>query len=498
MSTDAGSEERPASAPTRTNEPAPARWGRAAVFQAAAQALNRGSAILILALLVRRLPADEIALVAALAVAVSWVETIAGGGLVDAVVFFPDDRRHRVAAREVAIGLALVLGCAFLLGAPMIARVLDQSSVAEFRVIGISVVFLTFAALGDGRLRQRLDFGRRAGSEFGRATARIVVALVVLAYDGGAWAFVAAVLAGDAVFLCGVALLATRRVQKVALGRVPVRPVLRYALIMGGALVLARLVLDVDYVMIATRQGAEALTTYFLAFRVVELAILGLLAVASAVAFPLYRQRLTDSLESLHVTYLAVLRLQSLLGAVIGLLIVLHAEVIVELLFGQGWEAAVTVLVWLGVYGAGRSFGAGAVDAYKTIGRPEYAAGIAVARFVVLVPVLFVAAGVSVESVAKAQAITAFLFAALMQAAAASVLRLRGARIARAYVPAVVAVAAVLTAHGLATVLTGFTGGRGLVVAVDLCIAAAVVLVPLRREKGLLDRGAARPSSSAS
>jgi Na+-driven multidrug efflux pump len=72
---------------------------------------------------------------------------------------------------------------------------------------------------------------------------------------------------------------------------------------------------------------------------------------------------------------------------------------------------AVLPLVFLSLYAAARSLGAGANDVYKALGRPGISIGISLVRLAILVPALLHASQWGIVGVACAQLVVAVLFA---------------------------------------------------------------------------------------
>ena len=135
-------------------------------------------------------------------------------------------------------------------------------------------------------------------------------------------------------------------------------------------------------------------------------------------------------------------------------------------------------LVFLALYAAVRSLGAGANDVYKALGRPGLSIAISVVRLVILVPVLLVAAQWGIVGVAAAQLAVAFVFACGMQVVAARVIKIRARRLVRAAVPGLVCGAAVAVA-GLGTLALPILGPVA-TAAVVVVVAVGLVYAILR------------------
>src|SRR5437867_2381390 len=108
-----------------------------------------------------------------------------------------------------------------------------------------------------------------------------------------------------------------------------------------------------------------------------------------------------------------------------------------HVVFGPKWNAAIVPVEALALYAAFRSVGIGPVDAYKGIGRPRLALWLSVARLAAVLPALLIATTYGIVGVAWAQVVVALLLALLMQAVASVVLHIPAMRLVKAVAPAV-------------------------------------------------------------
>jgi PST family polysaccharide transporter len=194
-------------------------------------------------------------------------------------------------------------------------------------------------------------------------------------------------------------------------------------------------------------------------------------------------------------------RLLSAYGVAAGVGLFMVAPMLVPVVFGPKWAAAVVPLQALSLYAAARSLGAGAVDVYKGIGRPEIGVAVALVRLALLVPALVLAAHHGgIDGVAWTQAGLALAFAAGMQSVAARVVGVALADLARAMRPALALGGGVVVGAGL--VRWGLTGPDGLRLVVAIMAGAGCGLAALWRvdigflqeSRALLAAGRGRPA----
>ncbi|UVJ39570.1 lipopolysaccharide biosynthesis protein [Arthrobacter sp. CJ23] len=437
-----------------------ARTGvRGAVWQGLAFASGRVIVLVTTIILARLLSPQEYGLVALALVLMAYAETIADAGVAQALVYLPRTGVMARSALLLSVVLGLVLASAAVLAAPWIAGVFNLPAAASLiQVLGVSVLATSFGAVPEALLRRELQFKQLTAAPVIRAATMGAVTLPLAFAGHGAWSLAIGTAAGSVAYAVTCWFL-VRRHAPWQIWRVSgdaLRANVRFGAPVAGSSLLARLIFDVDYLIIGLWLGAQALGYYTLAFRLPEALILNVFFVLSTVLFPLYAQVSGDP-ERLRDGYLKSVQIQSLYGVTTGVGLAVLAPVLVPLLFGQTWMDAVLPLAFLALYAAARSLGAGANDVYKALGRPGLSVGVSVVRLAILVPVLLLASRWGIVGIACAQLLVALLFACGMQAVAARVMKFRARRLVRAAVPGVVCGAAVAVA-GLGTLAAPLLG----------------------------------------
>jgi lipopolysaccharide exporter len=357
------------------------------------------------------------------------------------------------------------------------------------RVLSVSLLLSALRQVPIALLRRELAFRQVLVTELARAAVQGVVSIALAVAGAGAWAIAWGYVAGGAA--CTLAAYATSAYRP----RLPrslapsvIRPLLGYGAPAAAQALLAALIFDVDFVIVGRVLGSAALGVYTLAFRVPQVVIIGIFAILSSVAFPTFSRARADSAR-LRRGYLAVMRLQTAYGVAAGVGLFMVAPMLVAVLFGPRWSAAVVPLEGIALYAAGRSLGAGAVDVYKGIGRPGIGLGVTLVRLALLVPALLLAAHHGgVDAVAWTQAGLALAFAAGMQSVAARVVGVRASELARAVRPAVALATGI--AVGAGAVRWGLAGPDALRLAAAIPAGAACGLAALWR----VDAGFVRES----
>ncbi|HEY8701801.1 MAG TPA: lipopolysaccharide biosynthesis protein [Arthrobacter sp.] len=430
-----------------------ARTGvRGAAWQGLAFASGKLIVLATTIVLARLLSPQEYGLVALALVLMAYAETIADAGVAQALVYLPRSGIMARSALLISVLLGLVLAGAAILAAPVIAGLFNLPDVAPLvQVLGLSVLATSCGAVPEALLRRDLLFKQLTAAPVIRAATMGTVTLL-LAFGGrGAWSLAVGTAAGSVAYAATCWFLVRKQApwQIWRVGKDALLANVKYGAPVAGSSLLARLIFDVDYLIIGLLLGAQALGFYTLAFRLPEALILNVFFVLSTVLFPLYAQVRGDP-ERLRDGYLKSVQIQALYGLTAGVGLAVLAPLLIPLLFGEKWLDAVLPLVFLALYAAARSLGAGANDVYKALGRPGLSIGISVVRLVILVPALIFATRWGIIGVACAQLAVAVLFACGMQAVAAKVIRIRARRLWRAVVPGLVCGAAVAVA-GLGT-----------------------------------------------
>lgn len=410
-----------------------------ALWQGGAQIVGKGIVLVTTIVLARLLSPEEYGLVALALVVMSYAETIADAGVAQALVYLEKTTEAMRSALLLSILAGGFLTGAAVAGAPLIADFFGRDDVTPLvRVLAVSLFASALAAVPESLLRRELLFRRLTAGTVVRSMATGALAMGLAFAGHGAWSLAIGTAAGTAAYaLTCWALLPQQVSWKLWRVHPPtLRANLAYGAPVAGSNLLARLVFDLDYLIVGRILGAQALGYYTMAFRLPELLIINVFFVLSTVLFPLYA-RIRHDPELLAVGYLRSVQFQSLYGVTAGVGLAVVAPGLVPALFGEQWTPAVVPLIFLALYAAARSLGAGANDVYKAIGRPGLSVWVSLARLAVLVPALLLATRWGIAGVAVAQLGITLLFACGMQALAARVIGVRPRQLLGAVAPGI-------------------------------------------------------------
>ncbi|HEX6032803.1 MAG TPA: oligosaccharide flippase family protein, partial [Anaerolineales bacterium] len=163
--------------------------------------------------------------------------------------------------------------------------------------------------------------------------------------------------------------------------------------------VITQITDNLDYVIVGRLFGLVPLSIYTLAYRLPEMLLIGNLWVMGGVVFPAFSS-LQDRPEELRRGFLASVRLVELVAVPVCLGLLIAAEPIVRVVFGDQWLEAIPVLRVLAIYAWVYSLGYHVGGFYKAIGRPDILLRLSILTLIVIVPSLLIGARFGIIGVA--------------------------------------------------------------------------------------------------
>lgn len=405
------------------------------------------------AVLARLLAPADFGLVALALVFIALLETVADLGMSQALVVV----RERVDEyADTVFTLALVTGallfCVTASLGPVAAAFFDEPALtAMLPVLGANFLLRALGSTHYALAQRRIDFRSRTAAEVAEVTLRGLVGIALAFAGWGAWSLVLGYLAGTIALTAVLWALVPWR-PSLRIRREHVRRLWRF----GGAVtvldVLAAAIANVDYAFIGRVLGPAALGLYALGFRLPELMVLNLSAVAGQVLFPAFASLPRAALAPafvLSLRYTAMIALPAAVG------LAMLAEPLTLTLFGDAWRGAVPATQLLTVYALGVALGIPAGSAYKALGRVGVLLALAVPRVGLVIVALAAFGGQGIVAVAACQAAVAAAFAATGIALACRLLRVAPRALWGAAWPSLAASA------GMAVALTALLGEIG-------------------------------------
>ncbi len=169
------------------------------------------------------------------------------------------------------------------------------------------------------------------------------------------------------------------------------RDLLRYGKFITGSSMLLYIATEIDTAVIGKVMGHAELGYYTVAFTIVHMTTTQLAKVAAGIMMPAYA-KLQSDLPALRNAYLRTLGLVMLAVLPASLGLVLVAEHLVRVVYGEKWLMAAVPLQLLAVFGLFRSLAAFTGYLFEGIGQPKVAFTMAGVRLAVLLPLIVPAA----------------------------------------------------------------------------------------------------------
>lgn len=336
-----------------------------------AYALSKGVVLVTTSILARLLSKDDFGVVALAVIAINYLSVVKDLGLGTALI----QRRENVKeAANTVFTLNLIFGLllsAILIPlAPWIAAYFQTPVVTPvLRWLGLTFFISAFGSVHVVWLMRELDYRRKLIPDMGSTLIKGIVSIGLALGGYGVWALVIGQLSGvlSSVILFWVI--------------VPWRPrltldskVTKALLTFGSSIIISDILSvsidNLSYIIIGRLYGAVQLGIYTLAYRLPEMLLIGNLWIMASVTFPAFANIQNDS-ANLRRGFLGAIRLVGLIATPICLGLMVAAEPIILVVFGDQWVDAIPILRVLALYALVASVGYHVGDVYKAIGRPN-------------------------------------------------------------------------------------------------------------------------------
>jgi lipopolysaccharide exporter len=356
--------------------------------------------LITIAILAHLLTPQVFGIVGLASVAIDYLSIVNDLGLGAALI----QRRHNVEeAANTAFTLNLVSGCVLTLItfviAPLAAAFFHEPMVTPvLRLLGLTFFISAIGSIHNVRLQRELNFQRRLISDSGNSIIRSIVSIGLAISGFGVWSLVIGQLAGVSIAAILLWVIFPWR-PRFTWDPIIVRELFKFGFPVMGTNALSGLEDNFDYVLIGRFFNATALGIYSLAYQLPESIVINVLWVISTVLFPAF-SALQDHKSELIKSFLSVVKYVELIVLPICFGIIIAADPIIKVAFGEKWVTAIPILQVLGMYALVLSIGFHVGDVYKAIGRPDIQAKLSIAAFLIRVVALWIGAQYSLVGVA--------------------------------------------------------------------------------------------------
>ncbi len=355
--------------------------------------LTRGLNLVITIALARVLAPEGMGLIAAALLAVEIVSIINGFGLRESLIYERSrSRALQTTAFLIVMAIAFIQMGLMMLGAPFATHFVDDPEIVPLLLV-LALLFpvTTLGVVPEAMLLKELKFKKTAQAEAISVVFKAAFAISLVYMGYGVWGFVVGMFAGHATRTVALWLLAGWR---------PARPdtdvKAAIKLISYGAHIVFNTFIGffrkrADQLAIVGAMGDAALGIYFVAARIPDIVMFGVSVTVSKIVFPTFAGASADH-ETLRRMYFNTIYGSMLVMAPVSIGMMAISPLVVPILFGGEWLAAIPVLLILSLTGIPQTVGWTSGDVFKATGRPEVLTLLTTMQMAVTLPVVFATA----------------------------------------------------------------------------------------------------------
>jgi O-antigen/teichoic acid export membrane protein len=373
-------------------------WGF--IWNFSAYFLGKLVVLITTSILARLLAKSDFGLVTAALVAINYLSVFKDLGLGVALIQRKEDIKeaaNTVFTINLFIGLALAVLVIPL--APFIAVFFrDPQVVPVLRWMGVSFVINALGSVHTNWLVRDLDYRRKLTPELGGALVKGGVSIGMAYLGYGVWSLVFGQIAGALASVLLVWMILPWR-PRFTIDRNVAGSLMKFGVSVTAIDIITQITDNIDYVIVGRFFGLVPLSIYTLAYRLPEMLLIGNLWVMGGVVFPAFSS-IQDRPEDLRRGFLASVRVVELFAVPICLGLLIAADPIVRVVFGDQWLEAIPVLRVLAVYAWFYSLGYHVGGFYKAIGRPDILLRLSLLTLVIIIPSLLIGARFGIIGVA--------------------------------------------------------------------------------------------------
>lgn len=373
-------------------------WGF--IWNFSAYFLGKLIVLITTAILARLLAKSDFGLVAVAVVAINYLSVLKDLGLGVALIQRKGDVQEAAnTVFTINLFLGLALSALVFPLAPLVASYFHDPQVTSvLRWMGISFIINALGSVHTNWLVRDLDYRRKLVPELGGALAKGVIS-IGMAYMGyGVWSLVFGQIAGAVISVILVWIILPWR-PRFTLDRSVAGSLMKFGASVTVIDILTQITDNIDYVIVGRFFGLVPLSIYTLAYRLPEMLLIGNLWVMGGVVFPAFSS-IQDRPEDLRRGFLASVRVVELFAVPICLGLLIAADPIVRVVFGDQWLEAIPVLRVLAIYAWVYSLGYHVGGFYKAIGRPDILLRLSLLTLVIILPCLLIGARFGIIGVA--------------------------------------------------------------------------------------------------
>lgn len=373
-------------------------WGF--IWNFSAYFLGKIVVLITTSILARLLAKNDFGLIAIAVVAINYLSVLKDLGLGVALI----QRKGNVKeAANTVFTINLIIG--FVLSAiiiplaPLIAIYFrDPHVTSVLRWMGISFIINALGSVHTNWLVRDLDYRRKLIPDLGSPLIKGVISIGMAYLGYGVWSLVFGQIAGAIASVVLVWIILPWR-PRLTLDRKIVGGLMKFGASVTVIDIINEITDNIDYVIVGRIFGLVPLSIYTLAYRLPEMLLIGNLWVMGGVVFPAF-STIQDKPNELRRGFLASVRIVELMAMPICLGLLIGADPIVRVVFGEQWLDAIPVLRVLAIYAWVYSLGYHVGGFYKAIGRPDILLKLSILTLIIIIPALLIGARFGIIGVA--------------------------------------------------------------------------------------------------
>ena len=343
-------------------------------------------------ILARILAKNDFGLIAVAVVAINYLSVLKDLGLGAALIQRKGDIREAAnTVFTINLVIGLILSALVIPLAPFIADYFNDPQITPvLRWMGVSFLINALGSIHTNWLVRDLEYRRKLVPELGSALTKGVVSIGMAFLGYGVWSLVFGQLAGALASVVLVWIVLPWR-PRLTFDRKAAGSLLKFGTSVTAVDILTQITDNIDYVIVGRIFGLVPLSIYTLAYRLPEMLLIGNLWVMGGVVFPAF-STIQDRPNELRRGFLASVRFVELIAVPICLGLLIAADPIVRVVFGDQWLEAIPILRVLAVYAWVYSLGYHVGGFYKAIGRPDILLRLSILTLIIIVPSLLIGA----------------------------------------------------------------------------------------------------------
>ena len=382
-------------------------WGL--IWNFLAHFLGKIVVLITTSILARLLAKNDFGLLAIAVVAINYLSVLKDLGLGVALIQRKGDVKeaaNTVFTINVVIGL-LLAGLTIPL-APFVAAYFQDPQVTPvLRWMGFTFILQALESVHTNLLVRDLEYRRKMIPELGGALTKGAVSIGMAYLGYGVWSLVFGQLAGSLASVVLVWIILPWR-PRLIVDRQAAGSLLKFGASVTAIDIIAQITDNLDYVIVGRIFGLVPLSIYTLAYRLPEMLLISNLWVMAGVVFPAFSS-IQDQPDELRRGFLASVRMVDLITVPISLGLLIAADPIVRVVFGEQWLDIIPILRVLAIYAWVYSLGYHVGGLYKAIGRPDISLKLSILTLLIIVPCLLIGSRFGLIGIALGHLVAVFI-----------------------------------------------------------------------------------------